>query len=134
MPPSRAVALGFAPARNCRLALPCPLAGATSEIHATSADAVHAHSGLVVTVTVPVPPLAPTASCEVDSVTAHLAAAGPVTDSDDVEPQAATRRVQTRAPTMKQNSRRIDWRRDDIGARQRSKLQATNSRQKSWRK
>lgn len=60
-------------------------------IHDASAVAVHAHSGWVVTVTVPGPPPAPIDPSGPASDTLHLGADGPVTDSVEVEPHAATK-------------------------------------------
>ena len=60
-------------------------------IHDASAVAVHAHSGWVVTVTVPGPPPAPSDPSGPASDTLHLGADGPVTDSVEVEPHAATK-------------------------------------------
>ena len=64
-------------------------------IHAASAAAVHSHSGCVVTVTVPAPPLALIAPVGPASETRHFGAEGPVTDSVDVEPQAETKSAAT---------------------------------------
>jgi hypothetical protein len=58
MSPSRATDRGLDAARNVTWPVPCPDVGANSEIQLTCVDALHAHSGCVVTVTVPVPPLA----------------------------------------------------------------------------
>jgi hypothetical protein len=73
--------------------VPCPLAGETLVIHDASLVAVHAHSGAVVTVTVPAPPAGSIVACANVSETAHLTGVGPVATLVVVElqPRIATR-------------------------------------------
>jgi len=86
----RAVPLGFATTWNCTWPLPWPVVGARPVSHEASADAVHSHSGCVLTATVPAPPPALIESDGPVNDTAHLGPPGPTNDSVDVEPQAET--------------------------------------------
>jgi hypothetical protein len=86
----RAVPLGFATTWNCTSPLPWPVVGARPVSHEASADAVHSHSGCVLTATVPAPPLALIGSDGPVNDTAHFGPPGPTNDSVDVEPQAET--------------------------------------------
>ena len=59
------------------LALPCPDAGESSDIHFASVDAVHVHSGWVATATLPAPPAASIADEGAAIETGHFAGVGP---------------------------------------------------------
>lgn len=74
--PSRADAPSFAATRNVTLPLPCPDAGDTLEIQLALVDAVHAHSGCVLTVIELFPPAASIIAGLV-SATWHLTGSGP---------------------------------------------------------
>src|SRR5688572_17321394 len=95
MAPSRPTPLGFGVARNCTCPPPWPCAGVRSVIHPASAEAVHSHSGVVFTETVPAPPPASSGSAGAVSVTLHFGPPGPTTDSEDVDPQAEASRART---------------------------------------
>jgi hypothetical protein len=56
--PSRPEKLSLAATRNSRLPVPWPDAGVNADIQPTVDDALHAHSGCVVTAIAPVPPRA----------------------------------------------------------------------------
>ena len=98
MSPSRAVAAGLAGTRNSTCPVPCPEAGATPAIQFASDDAVHEHSGVVVTITVPVPPVRSSAVGEVASVMAHLVDEGAVVVVSDEEHAVAVN------PTLSANA------------------------------
>lgn len=76
--------------------------GETPVIQDTSPEAVHAHSGSVVTRTVPAPPAA-SIPAGAFTETPHFSGAGPVIDSVDVDPHAA---VATAATTSHIRNRR----------------------------
>src|SRR5688572_2324942 len=95
MAPSRPTPLGFGVARNCNWPPPWPCVGVSSVIHPASAAAVHSHSGVVFTETVPAPPPASSGSAGGVSETLHFGPPGPTTDSEDVDPQAAASRART---------------------------------------
>ena len=67
--------------------MPCPDVGDKSEIQPDCVDAVHAHSGWVVMVTVPLPPFASSAEVAF-SATWHLSDVGAVVAVEEEE-QAA---------------------------------------------
>jgi hypothetical protein len=103
---SRAVPFGFAAAWNCTWPLPWPAVGARAVIHDASADAVHSHSGCVLTTTVPGAPLALIGESGPVNDTAHLGPEGPTNDSVDVEPHAEMRQTARMPPTVRQNTRK----------------------------
>ena len=69
MLPCRVPEPGFAATLKSTLPFPCPEAGETKVIQLASAAAFQAHSCCVVTVTVPVPPLASNEDIEFASET-----------------------------------------------------------------
>ena len=80
--PSRSARCGLGAALNATCPLPCPDAGDSEEIQLAWLDAVHPHSGDVVTVIVPLPPAA-TMPDPADSVTWHLTGEGSVESVED---------------------------------------------------
>jgi predicted kinase len=86
--PSRTDAPSFAATRNVTLPLPCPDAGDTLVIQLALVDAVHAHSGCVLTVTELFPPAASIMAGAV-SATWHLTGSGPADTVDVVSHPAA---------------------------------------------
>jgi len=94
----------FGPTSTRRVALPCPDEGSIRATQLASAEAVHAHSGVVVSVTCSLPPDELTADSGPASVTLHLTTVGPV-EVTDVDPQAASQTVQATGSTMLLNRR-----------------------------
>jgi hypothetical protein len=88
MSPSRAVGAGFGATRKVTSPLPWPETGDRSDIHGTAAAADHEHSGVVLTVTTPVPPSGPMVDDDDASDTWHLTGVGPV-DVLEFEPHPA---------------------------------------------
>ena len=76
MCPWRSAVSGLAAAVNAIDPAPCPEAGERPVIQLALVDALHAHSGFVDTVIVPVPPDASTVPAPVPSVSAHLTGEG----------------------------------------------------------
>jgi hypothetical protein len=77
--------------------VPCPAAGERLATHATSLAAVHAHSGAVVTVTVPAPPDGSIVACATVNATEHLTGVGPVATFVVVELQPRMANAHARA-------------------------------------
>src|SRR5688572_11842249 len=102
---SRVMAVGFGVTRKVTCALPWPCVGARSVIHMTSASAVHEHSGGVATAIEATAPLASNGAAGSVTDTGHLFSSGAVTDSMDVEPQAATRRAPARTGVRVRDNR-----------------------------
>ena len=86
--PSRTDAPSLAATRNVTLPLPCPDAGDTLVIQLALVDAVHAHSGCVLTVIALFPPAASIIGGAV-SATWHLTGSGPAETVDVVSQPAA---------------------------------------------
>jgi len=87
--PSRTDVPSFAAARNATLPFPCPEVGDSPKSQLALVEAVHAHSGSVVTV---IELLAPAASNIAGAATEtwHLTGLGPVDTVDEVSQPAAT--------------------------------------------
>ena len=87
--PSRTDEPSFAAARNATLPFPCPEVGDSPESQLALVEAVHAHSGSVVTV---IELLAPAASNIAGAATEtwHLTGLGPVDTVDEVSQPATT--------------------------------------------
>ena len=94
---------GLAAAVNCTSAAPWPDDGVRAVIQPELLDAVHAHSGVVDTVTEPVPPVDGTVPEPSVSDSAHFTGDGPVEVSDD-DPQA----LNTPTATQITSARNID--------------------------
>jgi len=108
--PSRTDVPSFAAARNATVPLPCPDVGDRPVIQVALVEAVHAHSGSVVTV---IELLAPAASmiAGAATVTWHLTGSGPVETVDDVSHPAATIAAtsDTTAATKRRDLTRTRW-------------------------
>lgn len=89
MPPERSDCAAFDCTEYVTVPSPCPSEGLLTAIHETSAEALHAHSRVVLTVTAPFPPdegkFVGTAVAE----TAHFDSEGEVTVLVDAPPHAA---------------------------------------------
>ena len=97
--PSRTDDSSLAATRKDTFAVPCPDEGANAEIQFTFVDTSHAHSGCVVMLRVPLPPLASIIGGAL-SETTHLRGLGPVVTVEEV-PHPDTRTVTSSAtPTL----------------------------------
>ena len=104
--PWREVPFGFGAAWKATEALPCPEVGDSPDIQLASAEAVHVHSGWVVTATLPAPPAASIADGDAVTETAHFTGVGPsAVVVVDVEPQAATAAANTIARSSRTRPR-----------------------------
>src|SRR5512138_22026 len=113
MSPSRAPAVSLVATRNVTFPLPCPEPGVNAEIHAADEEAVQAHSGCVVTATVPLPPSGPMVPGSL-SDTSHfgvVTASGLVDTVEDVSVQPVTNTAAASANAIDSPPRdRLNWR------------------------
>src|SRR5688500_13745206 len=102
--PSRTEDPSFAAARNDTLPFPCPDVGDRPEIQLALVEAVHAHSGNVVTVTALVPPAASSIAGGA-TVTWHFTGDGPADTLEDVShPPVTTAATRERTTATKRRA------------------------------
>jgi hypothetical protein len=93
---------GFGATSTRSVPLPCPDEGSMYATQLASADAVHAHSGVVDSTTSPLPPEALMAESGPVRVSVHLTAVGSV-DVTAVDPHAASPTAQAAARTARKD-------------------------------
>jgi len=94
---------GFGATSTRSVLLPCPEEGSMRATQLASAEAVHAHSGVVVSTTCSLPPAGLMAEAGAVSVNVHLSSVGSVDVT--VDPQAASRALTTATGARRRNHR-----------------------------
>ena len=93
--PCRLEGWGLGATRNSTVLVPCPDAGESSDIQFAAVDTSHGHSGVVVTVMVPVPPSGPMLEELAARATWHFKGVGAAVTSD-LDSQAPTIKAELR--------------------------------------
>ena len=103
-----AVGVGFGATSTWTVPLPCPDEGSMCATQVASAEAVHTHSRVVVSVTSRLPPAGLMGDCGLTSVRAHLSTAvGPV-EVTSVDPHAESNAVHA-AMSSNSSVRRVEF-------------------------